>query len=414
MKYSKDELHQSKSFCLLPFVHSCIWHNGNVRPCCVADGNIFGNVKDQSLDEIYSNNNQILREFRKEMINGKLPDACFRCKDQEDHGGISYRTGTSMKHDHLIDEIEFDSEGNLTENKIYMWDVRLSNLCNLTCRICSPKDSSKIALEHQKLGFYKGPVIIAPFFDFDEFANFFKKHVDYITEFYFAGGEPLIIEDHYKILDLIVKSGKAGQVQLRYNLNCTHLGIKDYNVIDLWKQFSFVHLGCSIDGPSNTLSYIRHGASWDIILNNLRIIQEQILNCRLTLFPTVQILNIFDIYQMHREFHDAGIRFTSVHFNVLTEPNYFRLSIMTSDFKDKVIPIWNEYSEWLKTNTYHIVDIKRIDYVLSMLQSKDESIFLPELKNKLSFFDKSRGEDYKKTFPWIDSMIESYLNKLTK
>ena len=46
-KYSK--LYNSKVFCMMPWVHTHIWPNGNAFPCCMSDSDIeYGNLNDNS------------------------------------------------------------------------------------------------------------------------------------------------------------------------------------------------------------------------------------------------------------------------------------------------------------------------------------------------------------------------------
>ena len=53
-KYSK--LYNSKVFCMMPWVHTHIWPNGNAFPCCMSDSDIvYGNLNDNSLEEIWNN-----------------------------------------------------------------------------------------------------------------------------------------------------------------------------------------------------------------------------------------------------------------------------------------------------------------------------------------------------------------------
>ena len=67
-KYSK--LYNSKVFCMMPWVHTHIWPNGNAFPCCMSDSDIvYGNLNDNSLEEIW--NNEKYKKLRKNMLNEK-------------------------------------------------------------------------------------------------------------------------------------------------------------------------------------------------------------------------------------------------------------------------------------------------------------------------------------------------------
>lgn len=79
---NKQDLLSSNSFCILPFVHTCIWQSGQAQPCCINITNL-GDVKKQSIEEIYSSNNKALINLRKEFLTDKLPESCFKCKEVE-------------------------------------------------------------------------------------------------------------------------------------------------------------------------------------------------------------------------------------------------------------------------------------------------------------------------------------------
>jgi sulfatase maturation enzyme AslB (radical SAM superfamily) len=77
-----------------------------------------------------------------------------------------------------------------------------------------------------------------------------QEHIPYLEQIYFAGGEPLIMEEHYRILKELVKR-EMFNVKLIYNTNFSRLNLKDEDVLDYWKLFNNVSIGASLDamGP---------------------------------------------------------------------------------------------------------------------------------------------------------------------
>ena len=45
------------------------------------------------------------------------------------------------------------------------------------------------------------------------------EQIPHMKQLYFAGGESTIIEEHYTLLEEVVKSGYAPGIELRYNSN---------------------------------------------------------------------------------------------------------------------------------------------------------------------------------------------------
>ena len=77
-------------------------------------------------------------------------------------------------------------------------------------------------------------------------------------EIYIAGGEPLVTEEHYLLLEWLIKNN-ATNVKLRYNTNFTKLRFKDYEVLPLWSHFKHIEILASIDAVDELGSYIRSG-----------------------------------------------------------------------------------------------------------------------------------------------------------
>ena len=215
----KFKLLRSNHFCIRPFVHACVWTDKRVVPCCINHSLVLGHTDQQKMSEIFSKDNEKLQEFRKQLLLGPdLPASCNRCSDLEKNiGAISYRMHSNRQYGRLLYNLDFDENYELKEEKISLWDVRFSNLCNLKCRTCDPINSSKIAEETKKTN----PNIVTlrePFEDKSEFLEFFNNHLDHIEEIYFCGGEPLLLEDHYQLLDILLKNNKL-DLKLRYNSN---------------------------------------------------------------------------------------------------------------------------------------------------------------------------------------------------
>ena len=52
-----------------------------------------------------------------------------------------------------------------------------------------------------------------------------EPHLDHVEQIYFAGGEPLMMEEHYNILEELVRR-KRFDVRLIYNTNFTHTELR--------------------------------------------------------------------------------------------------------------------------------------------------------------------------------------------
>ncbi len=60
-----------------------------------------------------------------------------------------------------------------------------------------------------------------------------------IRQLYFAGGEPLLIKEHRRLLEEIIDRGYADQISLRYNTNGLLI---NEEIISVWQKFKKVKL----------------------------------------------------------------------------------------------------------------------------------------------------------------------------
>jgi MoaA/NifB/PqqE/SkfB family radical SAM enzyme len=403
----KKKLLESKHFCILPFIHACIWTDGRVLPCCINQHHILGNVKSTKIEDIYSNDNKKLVQIRQEMIEGPhLPMSCRRCQNMEtNYADNSYRYYSNRNYGYLLDHIDIHEDGTVTENKISTWDVRFSNLCNLKCRTCDDINSSKIAEESRKHSNKDVIVLKEAFDDKEMFLDFFKKNIDNITEIYFCGGEPLLLEEHYEMLDLLVERGKFDTI-LRYNTNCTKLTFRDKNVLDYWSKFKDLRLGLSIDAGWEQLYYIRHGAQWDTVVDNIKQIVTACPHAFVQLSPTIGILNAFHIERMHFYLVEQGlIQLNNVFFNILTHPTYYSMSSLPQDLKEQARIYWESYKQRAIEMGANDFLIEEISKVIRYMDIGDLSSHLNDFKIETQNKDKIRRENFVEVFPELKTLL---------
>ena len=400
---------------------SRIWHSF-VVPCCVNHETVFGISTEKSLDEIYSLDNNTLTNFRKELIQGpRLPKSCSRCTDCEQAGVVSHRQFSNDSWKHIIDQLDFDEEGRQKINKFYLWDgVGYTNLCNLKCRMCPSYLSSTNREEEIKHNLPIKSVSPAhaevlkqyqinntfPKMTFDSFANiddfykFFDQHMEYIEEIKFEGGEPLMMEQHYRVLELLIAKNKT-DVILKYPTNLTKLTYKKYNVLDLWKQFKQVDISISLDAYDKQNYYIRHPAIWDDIISNLEQVKLQCPHVKITVSSTMQILNSFAATRLHtwtvqhNIFHE---------FMFLKYPSYLSMHVLPKEYKHQIEEHWIKH----KGTLHQSVDVSGIDGFLRMMWADNRPEELSEFFARIEERDVIRKENLLATFPEFVELKKKY------
>jgi organic radical activating enzyme len=128
-----------------------------------------------------------------------------------------------------------NDDGSLKEFKMRYFDIRFSNICNFKCRTCGGGFSSQ--WEQEDL---KSKVTYARVFPKNDNPDFLQDIVEQVPNLktaYFAGGEPLITEEHYILLEEMIRTKKSDHIQLRYNTNMSNLKFKNKDLLALWKHF---------------------------------------------------------------------------------------------------------------------------------------------------------------------------------
>jgi hypothetical protein len=263
----------SKTFCALPWIHLATRPNGDVRVCCTANASGAGhdddktagliknegkilNLLDHSVEEIW--NSDDMKQIRLQMLNDKIPRTCTKCFEEENKGITSKRQWETEQWKERLDLnsiVSRTGEDGTLPVEIPYFDLRLGNLCQLKCIMCSPHDSSswikdwKLQYPNYKTIELKQDQDWNRKYDYTwyqkgNFLDTMKGQAENIKELYFAGGEPLLIPEHYKILQFMVDSGSAKNCVLRYNSNGLELSDK---LFDLWNHFKEVRFNFSID-----------------------------------------------------------------------------------------------------------------------------------------------------------------------
>jgi radical SAM protein with 4Fe4S-binding SPASM domain len=345
-------LTKSSTFCMYPWMHFHAYPTGAAYPCCQADMEFsIGDMRKNTIKEIW--NQEPIKKIRNQMLSEKSVSACNRCYEQESTGFVSGRMSANKHHGHLINRVhETKPDGTLDRFELTYWDIRFSNLCNLSCRSCGHIFSSSWYKDQAQLA---GPewkkthkvLNYAGRFETDAWDQL-VEHIEHVEQIYFAGGEPLLMEEHYRILDELVRQKKFN-VRLIYNTNFTHTNLKDRSVFEYWKLFDSVSVGASLDGSGRYGEYIRKGTEWSKIEQNRIDMMEICPKVDFYISPTLSIMNAWHLPDFHRDWVERGlIKPQDLNVNILQDPPYYRIDIATIKYKQRLRVKYQEHLEWLK------------------------------------------------------------------
>jgi MoaA/NifB/PqqE/SkfB family radical SAM enzyme len=345
-------LTESKTFCMYPWIHLHSWPTGEAHPCCHSEPvGKLGNCRTHTLKELWNSAKQ--KQLRIDMLNENQNRACGRCYEQENNGFFSGRQSANKHHGHHIKRVEqTQTDGFVEKFEMTYWDIRFSNLCNLKCRSCGHIFSSQWYQDQAKLagGNWKDRNTVLNYAGRTETDMWeqLEPHLDYVEQIYFAGGEPLLMEEHYRILEELVKR-KRFDVRLIYNTNFTHTELKGKSVFEYWKQFDSVAVGASLDDSGPRGEYIRKGTDWAVVENNRREMLAVCPGVDFYISPTLSIMNAWHLPDFHQDWVKKGlIKAQDLNVNILQDPLYYRIDIATAEYKARLATKFTDHIAWLQ------------------------------------------------------------------
>lgn len=460
----------SKTFCILPWIHLSTRPDGSMRVCCTANassvgptndkshGGMIGVLKDEDgkpsnlnvADFLSSWNSTYMKNVRLQMMNGEEPPSCKKCYVEERAGHNSKRQWETKYWSERIsvEQLMADTaaDGSIPPKVSYI-DLRFGTKCQLACVMCSPHDSSGWIKEWQAVypqlenkslketwQWNNKGSINGSSYNWHKnnpvFWDQFYEQIPHMQQLYFAGGESLIIEEHYAILEEVIRQGHAPNLEIRYNSNGVEW--RD-DLFDLWKHFKIVRYHYSVDSIGEMNEYIRYPSKWERTNEVFHILDKETSdNVEVTIACAVQALNIYylpdflkwKLTQGFRKvnmfpFGAGGINYHFVyhppHLNVKVLPKWFKAECRRK-FEEFYpwweanwelgVPEWHKgkitKEKWLKAG----YGLDRLEGMLKFMESEDWSMRLPEMKEYLEKLDQYRGLDFYTTFPEMKGIFD--------
>lgn len=401
-------LMESKTFCIYPWIHLHAYPTGQAYPCCGAEmRHSIGNVKNNTLKEIW--NSPAQKQLRLNMLNEVKSPECARCYEQDNAGFFSMRKSANKHHGHHINRVHHtQSDGHVEDFQMTYWDIRFSNLCNLSCRSCGHifssswyQDQAKLAggdwVEQNQVLNYAGRT------ETDMWEQL-VPHLDYVEQIYFAGGEPLMMEEHYNILEELERRGRF-DVRLIYNTNFTHVKLKDRWVFDYWKKFKSVAVGASLDAMGPRAEYIRRGTRWDIVERNRERMLQDCPDVDFYISPTLSIMNAWHLPDFHRDWVNRGlIRAQDLNVNILQDPAYLRIDIATAEYKEQLNVKYQEHLDWLRPLDKLQRATVGFESAINYMMATDNTQLIPKFWSKTHELDSIRKENILDIIPELKAL----------
>jgi len=429
-------------WCPLPWSHLSVGNTGDLRLCSHSkkvENTLVMNGKRLTINDLSEDvlNNDTLKKVRLQMLSGEWPDMCRRCKIESENGHRSRHIREANYHKDfftLDDAIAKTKEDGSIDSEIYTMDLRLGNHCNLKCAMCYPGESNKwyddyvnlnedfIRLNGIKYNFEKKSekwILKNDTFKWiydDTIFDDIKKISSSVKKIYIAGGEPLLTKKHYELLEYLIEIDKANDIYIEYNSNITKIPDR---ALSLWKHFKYVEIGASVDGQGIVNDYIRYPSEWDIINQNLKLIDDLDDNIIAHLTTTISVFNIEHLIDWLKwvnmqEFKKIGKLSSCI---CTTHPVYDPAFLNINIFEDK-------QKEELFGYLYNSIDNNSSDYMKKFLNNQvsfynnfsramavSDDILKKDrnkLKNFIIYMEKTRNQNWSKAFPLLLKFVNEW------
>jgi pyruvate-formate lyase-activating enzyme len=418
------------------------------------------NLKDSTLTEAFLG--KFMDRLRSDFRNGKKPVMCNRCWDEEDTGITSKRI-TFAEHfsgsqgpiaDRIPDTIFTEP---VTDKNITYVDLKLGNICNLKCRICNSMSSSKWAQEDidslitfdglTKERIKRGQTREGGIIDSIEtlpyrqlklgnwprenksfWRNIKEDVLPNLTYLEFTGGEPLLIQEQFDLIQQVVDDGLAKNIHLSYNTNGTQLPI--HAIENLWPHFKTIRLSFSIDDLGKRFEYQRQGAKWDKVHNNITyMLNNKSDNMYIEITTTINILNIMNLPDIHGwlltlpnfigDPKSPGQAFWYI--NLLHMPAYLNIGLLPDNAKAEIkhrltsydwyTPSYttgNSFNDGIPNNILNTIEYMHSGVILDpdTSHNMDLTVLRAKAREKIYKHDHLRKENLQDIDPWLASMLQ--------
>lgn len=425
-----DDVRELPGFCTKLFSAISISPAGVVAPCCLYEQAIQNDearpyrVWETSIEEIY--NSKYMKNMRQKVLSGETLSQCRQCYDVESSGSSSMRVLSNVESDELVEEYD--------ESKRYIpksVDLKINNKCNLKCRMCQPRDSHLIQNEFEKIikddssfQFFTNTEMEDPDLNLSlkdlevwEDSEVFNKSLEnilpYVVKISMVGGEPLLLDKIYDILDKCIEMDLAKNIYISFTSNFMYVPVQ--KIERYINHFRKVLFNISLDAVGKELNYIRYPSNFDKIVKNFNSIYRDTPNLEFQFTPTVQVYNILYIHEVY-EFVESLLQkgyklsINALHLTYLKYPEHLDFNILPMGVKKLALLRLKNFADKRPLLLELPLIKSSLNGLLSRLSesSHTDDERVSEFLHYTELLDRQRGQRFQDYLPDLYNMLVSF------
>jgi len=358
-------------FCNTPWYELHIYWDGSLGICCQEAHKLYTgtdyNIATMTIADWFDS--EPVRDFRQRILKDTRLSECQRCYTDEDLGGNSRRHKANQKSviftqafQHSFDQSpgrkHFDDSGVTATHPIDI-HIDLGNFCNLACKMCTARASSRIAVQEVKWGIESSKPFVGSDWTKDSVVwNSFKQqllNIPNLNNIHFMGGETLLTDRFEDLVDTLIEHRRF-ETCLSFVTNGT---VFRPDILTKLSRFRRVGIEVSVETVSDHNAYQRQGTDTAQVLSNIDRYLQICNNTNITvcLRPAVSALTIgyFDGLLNHALQHGLIVKG-----NKVNTPRFLDAAILPTTVKQQYIVqyqnILNKLSDVDVTEDYNASD----------------------------------------------------------
>jgi organic radical activating enzyme len=380
----------TNTWCSLPWIHMCVRPDNVLKPCCRFQPDDTSNLT-VNLDRIEEHgidtmNDPYWTHLRKDMLEGTQRKECQKCYNQEENTELSERTSMRLLFNKQFSSIIQETDCTEQFDSIKYIEMSIDNICNLQCKMCDSKFSSRLQLRDKFLGNTVHKKLEPNFKKFD---NVDLSKLVYVK---LLGGEPFMTPNFIKFIDYLLERVDPKNVSIEIATNGTIIPNKE--IVKKLNLFEMLYIHVSLDSVDDSNDYQRYGSSYVEIFNNTELYKTIFKNVQVSIHSVISILNAntlantFDVLTNQYNYH-VSVDFVRdpQHLSLLYAPDDFISKILKINSSNKTAQkllgtflknakynkdIWQQFLISVKTlDNFYNIDLKNYNAFLHEYISKD-------------------------------------------
>jgi len=369
----------TKTFCAAPWRGLHVEVDGGISTCCAGRFKL-GNINTDTIESALGS--EKIKAVRESIKKGHLPeDFCKICIDADSKKLKSERNW----HNSLSEDFDLDN-ANLDYQFPVIFDARWDNTCNSSCIYCGPAWSSKWASiksktqhkpnSHNKSDLYK----------------YFSLNGDKLKTVAMVGGEPLLMKENADLLDVIPDNVKVDVIS-NFSTDITKS-----KVFEKLLKRRKVNWHISLENVEERYEYVRQGSRWQQLLDNLKILGNEVRNPPEINDHEIQFMSLFHLLSATRlcEYKEFAKETISLFPHKFSGSNHPQKNIEI---------VWQNYSapKELAMENYGVDVLSKViaeihKYLLTDVTPNEKEYFLSKIMNfekVKSVTDERTKQDFK-------------------